>query len=177
MRISLGPTGKLIKGDVLDVNKDSLEMALKAYDSKLYIKWNPNKQYGYGTWELRREPNQKKIVHAASVKGQNFYKIDYIENDMENHVFDMPLLTYNYLVKLKRIDMWSAAGYDGHNTAKTTRLISQIEQNGVDHKNKIVEDARKEAIYQMMQDREYFNRFKEDIKSGLNPAELAKHWK
>lgn len=172
----MGPTGNVITGDVLDVNKAALERALQTYDDQLYIIWNPRKQYGYGIWELRRRPNKKTIKETVEFKGQKYHIIDYKENDFEHHVFDMPILDYSILGKLKRSDMWAKSEYDGHNHDKITRLVDKIEDRRVGFQQEIKQKALDNALYELKQDRAYLNQFREDILAGLNPAELARYW-
>lgn len=176
MIISTGPTGSVITGDMLDVNKASLERALQTYDSQLYIKWNPKKQHGYGIWELRRRPDKKSVIETVELDGIKYHLLGYKENDFENHVFDMPILSYSILGRLKRADMWTQASFDGTNLDKTKRLVDKIEDNRVNFNHSVKDKALKDALYELKQDRAYLNQFREDILAGLNPAELARYW-
>ena len=50
MKLSMDPTGKLIKGHVLDVSIKPFEEAMRfnLNDPYLYVKWNPEKMQGWG---------------------------------------------------------------------------------------------------------------------------------
>lgn len=174
--IKIGPTGATVQGSVLDCNKQSLERAVKFYDPLLYIKWNPNKLNKTGVWELRRRPEKKTVKETIEYHGTKYHNLDYVELDIVNHIFDLHTLNYQVIEKLKKTDTWLRAGFDGHNTKKITRLLDEVEGNRI----RLQEQGQKKLddtmAYELKQDKAVFDRFREDIASGLNPAEIAKHW-
>lgn len=175
-KISIGPTGQLIQGTVFDCNKSSVESAFKGYDPLLYIKWNATKNHNMGCWELRRRPEKKSIKETIEFEGTKYHNLDYVELDVINHVLDMPILTTHFLDKLKRMDLWAAAGYDGVNQNKLMSKLDSIEAAGEKYRTDGETKAYNEAVYQLRQGRTVLNRFRNDILSGLNPAEIARYW-
>lgn len=177
MKFEVGPTGHLIQGDVLDVSKSKLTEALKAYDALLYIKWNPNKLRGNGVWELRRRPEFKTVVQREVFEGNTYSFIDYKELDMENHVLDLPYLNYEVLNRIKKMDLWVHSGYDRNNKKKIHNFWDKMD--GVQAEVKSAQEQKNydDLLYNMKQQKTAIRSLKEAILSGVNPADLAKHWK
>ena len=177
MKIEVGPTGYLVRGDVLDCNAKSLDRAVKKYDPQLYLKWRPEKNHGYGQWELRRRPDHKSIVETIQLNGITIHKLQYKEWDIENHVFNLEHLGYDLLDKLKRCDVWSKIGYEKGKTNRVDQFLNTVDKN---YNTKKATDKQKnydEAVYQMKQGKTFLKRFQEDIQSGYNPANLMRYWK
>lgn len=177
MKIELEATGNILTGDVLDVARAPLERALRAYDDQLYLKWNAKKNFGYGSWELRRRPNKKTIVETIPYGNTNYHVLDYKETDIENHVFDIPYLSYEVLTRLKKADMWAISGFDGSNLDKTKRLVDSFDGKREEFHAGVKKKAHDNAMYELKQDKAVLNQFRNDILSGLNPSEIAKYWK
>lgn len=175
--IKIGPTGATVQGCVLDCNKKSLERAIKSYDPLLYIKWNPNKLNKMGCWELRRRPEKKSVKETIEYHGTKYHSLDYVELDIVNHIFDLHTLSYNIIEKLKKTDTWVRAGYDGSNTKKITNLLDQVEHTRIRLQEEGQKKLKDNMAYELKQDRAVFTQFREDIRSGLNPAEIARYWK
>lgn len=175
-KIEIGPTGYLITGTVFDCNRSTIEEAIKAYDPLLYLKWNPTKQYGMGVWELRRRPEQKSIKETICYCGINYHVLDYRELDVENHVFDLPVLGPYVVEKVKKADMWVRADYDHHNTRRLTTMLDGLDSVREKLKQNTIDKAREEAIYQFKQDKQIMAGYREAILSGTNPADIAKYW-
>lgn len=177
MKIELGATGNIIQGDVLDVGKAALERSLQDYDSLLYIKWNSTKRRGYGCWELRRRPEMKTVVLRETFEGITYSVVDYKELDVENHVADFPSLNYDILAKLRKMDVWAAAGYDKHNKKKINNFLNEMDYRRKSHKDSQDLKLYEDMMYNMKQQRSALNGLRQAILDGTNPAELARYWK
>lgn len=177
MKFEVGPTGNLIEGDILDVSKDHLTAALKAYDTLLYIKWNPKKIHGRGCWELRRRPEFKTVVLREIFEGNTYSIIDYKELDVENHVLDMPYLNYEVLTRIKKMDLWANSGYDRSNKAKLNNFWDKMDGIREDVQTADQKKAYDDLLYNTMQQKSALRSFKDAILSGVNPADIAKYWK
>lgn len=163
--ISVGATGSLVTGDILDVNRNALERKLRDYDSQLYLKWNPKKLRGYGLWEVRRRPNLP-TAHPISVfKGTTIYKLDYIENDIINHVMDLPYLNYSALTKLEKMDTW-----------KDKNWVQNAEYKGAKYREDAEKKKLKELAYNFKQQKQEIRDYRQWISEGNNPALLAHFW-
>ena len=165
MQYNHGPTGQIVRGSLFDVNPKSLEKSLKSYDEQLYLKWNPKKRNGWGVWELRRRPNEKFALPVGEYEGATFRLVDYYEIDIENHILDLPVLSYSVLEWLKAAD-----------TFQNKNWVNDLEYMEAKHKEKVAEAARKERTYNLMQFKSQIRGLKELILSGRSPAELAKYW-
>lgn len=161
----VGPTGALVQGDVLDVNKHSLELKLKEFDPQLYLKWNPKKRRGMGIWELRRKPEKKTAIYVGEYSGIKLFNVDYLESDLVHHVKDLEYLDYSILNWLKKADTWTIKDY-----------TKNLEQEESDFKDKYLNRAREERLYMMKQERKALNEYKEKILSGVNPNLLGAFW-
>lgn len=103
--------GRVIEGTLHDCNKAYLERRLKQYDRQLYLKWNPNKNKGNGVWELRRKPDTKVRVIHGRVDGGTLSSLECVENDVINHILDVPVLTERLIDKLYEMDTYREDHY------------------------------------------------------------------
>jgi len=179
VKIELGPTGKSIQGDVLDVNQKSLEHMLRLYEPRLYIKWNPLKRGGRGCYELRLRPEKKYAVpHGEFMGGQLFVAQEH-EIEGEAHMFDLPYLGYDLLDRVKEGDTWAIFGRPDESVshqARKDQWITSIEQAEKKRKEDLEKKNRDEAIYHFTQYKGALRDFRSSILSGMNPAELIRHW-
>lgn len=159
-----GPTGKIITGHVLDCNKKELEKKLKAYDSKLYIKWNPKKLKGWGLWEVRRQPEKKRLVYKTSYQGVDLYEAEYVELDVIAHVLDVPILDYRVLGKIKKMDTW---GDD-----KGKNWVDRLEEEERAFKEKFDADNRANMQYNLKQHAKEWKDFAKFVSEGGNPGQV-----
>lgn len=173
--IEIGPTGALIQGSIHDCNKSSLESAIKSYDPLLYIKWNPNKFNKMGCWELRRRPEKKSVKQTLEYGGAKYHHLDYVEIDIVNHIFDVPVLGYNLVQKIKKSDVWAAAGYDGTNLDKIYSKLTGIEDKRLEIQQGIKDKNMSDALYGMKQIRNQLNGYRQSILDGQNPADLVRY--
>src|SRR5690242_6715826 len=97
----VGPTGSLIKGNVLDCNLKHFQSALQGYDPDLYVKWNPRKLQGWGCWEIRHKPRESQVVALEEFNGATYVVIDKQESNVIHHVLDCGYLNYDALRKIK----------------------------------------------------------------------------
>lgn len=173
---NVGATGYLVQGDVLDTNKLHLERALRDYDAQLYLKWNPKKCAGMGTWELRARPEKKTVIFQGSHEGINYYSLEYKEIGVENHIKDFQILGYDIVTWVKSHDLWSQIGYIKGNEKQVNYLVDKIEYNERRIKAEKQEKLRNEVRYQMRQEKSAIRDYKDAIMSGTNPSLLAHFW-
>lgn len=170
MKIWVGPTGRLIKGHVLDSAMKPLERALRTYDPLLYIAWNPRKLEGWGCWEVRRRPEKNTVKDIVVFEGNTYVIVDSIENNFVHHVKDWAFLNYSLLKWVQDHDMWAKLGGRAENFGK--ELEYQEAKSGE------AADKRKadELTYNAKQFKREIADFKDFILSGNNPARIADHW-
>lgn len=163
-KIILGPTGKTCQGHVLDVNKKFLERRLQQYDRQLYLVWNPLKRDGYGTWELRRRPENKTAVFLGIWEGNPVYELRNVEDYQINHVKDFEYLDYRILDWVKQSDTWLLQNYglDNMEYAYERDLISKENR------------ARDELKYQLKHNKKYVQIFKDAVQNGYRPEDFFK---
>lgn len=161
------PTGKISKGGVLDCAQRPLDRALRDYDPQLYTQWNAKKNKGWGTWEIRRKPNTKRVVDITEFQGVSYVTIDWAELDIENHVLDLECLNYEALTKVKSMDTWN------HNRQF---FVDQLESNERSYDEKIKAQAREDMLYRAKQYRTQINEFKQMVLSGVNPGRISEYW-
>lgn len=160
MVVHLGPTGKLVKGHVLDVNVRSFTEKLQDYDSLLYVSWNPRKRRKWGCWEIRRLPEKKTFILKS--ESPKIYELEYVENNLIHHVLDCEFLNYDAIRKIKEMDTWEQEG-DWVSNHEYKRLKYREEQ---DRKQK------EEMRYNMRQHKRELREFKEEVASGVNPMDF-----
>lgn len=160
--IQIAPTGKLIKGSVLDVNAKLLEQALKFYDKQLYTEWNPRKNGGWGCWEIRRRPEYKTVIKVGNFNGMNLYRLEYWESDMANHILDLPRLDYNVLTYLKKIDTWKQSG----------NWVDNLEKKRLAYEEEVRQKNNEDLRYRLRQNKRLLRDFKEAVASGYSPFDF-----
>lgn len=177
MNISIGPTGRTIRGDVLDCNKKHLEQALKDYDPLLYLQWAPDRNKRWGMWQLRRRSEKKTIKEILELDGKIIVNIDYIDHPKENLVKEFQYLDYSILGWVQRCDLWKQANYEEGKVHRVQQWVNDFER---DEREKVAdqnEKLRNEAVYNMLQYKTAIKQYKEAILSGTNPNDLFKYWK
>lgn len=168
-RITVGPTGNTVQGNVLDASKLHLERKLQDHDPLLYLKWNPRKLYGHGCWEIRRKPELKSIREVVFFQGNTYTIIEPVELNMVNHVLDVAFINYALLSKIKRMDTWqqSDRGKDwGHEFEYDEAKAMEAEE----------ERSAQTLTYVANQHKSEIRDFKNLVLSGMNPAQIADHW-
>ncbi len=176
MELNVGPTGNLIQGSIFDVSKTKLESLLKRYDEQLYLKWNTKKAAGRGCWELRRRPLNKVVVDSYDMGDYTISRLEYKEIDVENHIWDLPALSYSLLDRLKACDIWDRVDYQGK-SGRVEKFTRDMEQNYYDHKGRQAEKAHDDLMYGVLQDKKILKDFQERIVSGVDPRHLLRYWK
>jgi hypothetical protein len=172
MKLWHAPTGKLVRGHVLDVSLKPFLRALKDYDKQLYVEWNPRKLRGEGCWEIRRLPNQKTAVYQGSLGGLNFYKILYLESRLTHHVLDCAFLNYDVLRKLQDIDMYRIIKGSGY--ASLDDLIESRTKEAQEAKRA---EASHNLKYAIRQNKSAMSNFYEMVRSGIHPAQVLNSMK
>lgn len=156
MQIHVAKT--LRKHHPLDCDRDILEAKLKAYDKQLYLEYSVHKE----CWELRRLPEQKHTFCIAKNGEQNIFMVHYVEQYDINHVYDLPVLSYDVLDRLRESDMWV-----DQDLSKAARLLE--ERREYNRKKYVEEQTAKnkaELKYSIRQNRKYFADLKEEFRSG-----------
>jgi hypothetical protein len=164
-----GPTGNIITGSVMDCNKNELEKRLKAYDKKLYIKWNPRKLKGWGLWEVRREPEKKRLVYKGEYQGVDLYMAEYVEMDVISHVLDVPILNYRVIDKIKKMDTW---GDD-----KGRNWVDRLESQEATMKEKLEAKSKEDMRYNLKQHAKEWRDFAKFVSEGGNPGQILSKMK
>ena len=148
--IFAGPTGNLIKGHVLDCNLEHMQQALKDLDDLLYIKWNPKKLKGWGCWEIRRRPNEKRPVAVYDLDGNTLVRAEYVENPLVNHILDCAFLNYDVIRKLKTMDTWNKDHWIHDPDYHIAKAQEKAEDKAVDAMNYAIKQ-NKRAIRDFME--------------------------
>lgn len=170
MKLSMQPTGRLIKGHVLDVSVRPFVEAMRftLSDPFLYVKWNPEKARGWGCWEIRRAPEFNSAIDIAEFDGKLIFKVGPREYDLVHHVLDCAFLNYDAIRKLKEIDTWqhgNAKQYlDKQERMTDTRLERQVQQR------------QKETAYAAKHYKAEIKAFQSALRDGVNPHAIAAHW-
>lgn len=178
-KYEIGPTGHIVHGNLFDVKKESLERLVRSYEPRLYIKWNPKKRGGYGCYELRLRPEKKYAVPYGDFMGGKLFVAEEHEIEGEAHVYDLPVLSYSLLQKLRDGDTWRIFGRPDDTVAHQARkdqFIKELEQRERQAREDEERRLREEAIYHFTQYKSAIGDFRESILSGWNPAEMAKAW-
>ncbi len=168
MSILMGPTGKLIRGNVLDVNQKYFDRALRFYDRQLYSKWNPEKLKGNGCWEIRRKPEFNSCLDIAEFNGSLIFKVGPKEIDLVHHVLDCAYLNYDAIRKLKEMDTWQYGN--------STQWQDEVERRTKSKKDLEKENRLKEKRYMVEHFRAEIKAFKEMVRDGKNPHAIAGYW-
>lgn len=171
-KIFMGPSGKLIKGHVLDVARAPLEQALRAYDPQLYLQWNSKKLQGEGCWELRRKPENKVVVDSVVFEGNTYSRVEYKENPMVHHVKDWAYLNYSLVQWVKDHDAWTDEF--GHKGVRWTAEEDYRREEALDKQS---DRAEEEKRYKLKQFKREIKDFKEYVASGNNPYRMLDYWK
>lgn len=168
--IKVGAVGRVSVGHVLDCNKKAFEKTLRNYDPLLYVVWNPFKVKGHGCWEIRRKSDLLTPVDVAELDPERIIlKLDYKEYNWVNSIMDCEFLNYDAFRKLKEMDMWQYAT-DGESLDEVIRRKTRDKQEQI--------AARREEELRYMS--KYFSKelraWREAIRGGANPYEIARHW-
>lgn len=153
--------GKLVEGHVLDVNRKQFELELKRIESRLYLKWNPEKQRGYGCWEIRIKPTKLTPVYQCSYRGSKIFTLEPIENSLVHHILDVPFLNYQVLNKLREMDTQG-------NTSWVDNMDYEAEREDIKYRAKVTSIHRD----MIRSNRKYFKQLQEAMLSGYNPFSL-----
>lgn len=160
-KIWMKPTGRLVKGHVMDVNPKHFQRALQDYDKFLYVTWNPNKLKGWGCWEIRRRPEYKSVVDRVEFQGVTYTRIEYKEYRDIHHVLDCAFLNYDAIRKLKEMDTWQDSHWIHHEQYLRDKLD-----------DKTIDDATRELKYSLRYNKSAIKDFMELVRSGKNPAQV-----
>ena len=170
MKLAMGPTGKLIRGHVLDVSIKPFEEAMRftLCDPYLYVKWNPKKMRGWGAWEIRRRPEFNSALDIAEFDGNLIFKVGPKEYDLVHHVLDCAYLNYDAIRKLKEMDTFQ------HGTA--TQYQDEIERRTRTRQQRELEQREKDLSYMVKHYKTEIHAFQDALRDGVNPHAIAAHW-
>jgi hypothetical protein len=171
--IKVGPTGKTVKGHVLDVSYKPFVQTLKAYDPYLYVTWNSQKLKGWGCYEIRRAPEVNSVAEIYELKDCTVVRLEPCEVNIVNHVLDCAFLNYDQLRRIKDMDVWKLG--------PTKERAAQSFLNNIDYKEdkaaKIgMEKARSAARYATKHFKRELSNLKEEVRSGWNPHNIGSMW-
>lgn len=166
--ISVGPVGRLSRGNVLDVSERAFVKALQAYDKQLYVEWNPKKLKGHGCYEIRRRPEFNSALDIVELDGINITKVGPYENSLVHHIMDCAFLNYDQIRKLKEMDTWQYGS-------------STQYQDLVERKSRDRAEMDKEAGLRRRRDaaktfKAQIRALKQFILDGGNPHEIGRFW-
>lgn len=155
------PSGKLVRGHVLDVNVTGFTRALQELEPRLYVTWNPKKMKGWGCWEIRIQPTKKTAVYKGTYEGTAIYSLEYRESRDIHHVLDCAFLNYDAIRKLKTMDTYNKQHW-----------IHRIDQAEAEQEAERLEHAKKEMKYAIKQNRSAARDLYEMVRSGVNPGRI-----
>ncbi len=170
-KIFVGPTGNVIRGDVMDVSKREFDRQLKDYDNLLYSTWNPAKRKGMGCWEIRRRPAEPSHVYRGEFNGMELYEFKYVESPLVHHVLDTSCLNYSVISKIKSMDMWTVMEEEG-----VTSINKALDYRSQKHEEKVKEKGKEDLRYHIKQNKKIFREWKEMLASGQNPHDVFRYW-
>lgn len=178
MIYNVGPTGSIIKGHVLDVNKAALERAIKRYDDLLYLTWNPKKRQGLGCWELRRRAEKKTAKHQGHWNGMDFFVVDYPKSRFDEMTKDFETLDFRILDWVVSQDVFNKIPRKSGETDEQymLRFHSELKYREAKHAESVEAKADEEMRYMIKQHRTEINELRELLKSGMNPHRLLQQW-
>lgn len=178
----------MITGHVLDCSVRSITRALNDIDQRLYVKWNPKKLKGWGLWEIRFRP-EFKVAKASqnprelpngmktpAVQG-DIYEMDgytisvpkYHENNLDNHIMDVPFLNYLAIEKLKSMDTWQHSNRGQH-------FVADMESKAASFAERKNEIAKQERNYELRQNKTAIRDLMNYTLSGNDPSRIANYW-
>ncbi len=170
MKVWTSPTGRAIKGHVLDVSVRPFVQAMRfsLCDPYLYVKWNPEKMRGWGCWEIRRAPQFNSALDIAEFDEKLIFKVGPKEYDLVHHVLDCAFLNYDAIRKLKEMDTWqhgtTAQYLDKQESMTDARLERQVQQR------------QKEVAYAAKHYKAEIKAFQDALRDGVNPHAIAAYW-
>lgn len=166
----MGPTGKLIRGHVLDVAVKPFEQAMRftLSDPYLYVRWNGEKLRGHGCWEIRRRPEFNSALDVAELDGQLLFKVGPKEYDLVHHVLDCAFLNYDAIRKLKDMDTWK--------WGNSSQYQDEVERQTKTRQQRDAERRKKELAYAAKHYKAEIKGFQDALRDGVNPHAIANYW-
>lgn len=143
MNIVVSNIGRTVVGDVLDCKMDPLLRACRDIEPRLYFKWNPKKNNGYGTWELRIKPTHKVGIYQGKYQGNQIFTLEHKEIDIENHIKDFDILNYNIVGWLRAHDTYRVKDYAAYIDYEGDRWRDRMEEKRLEERRLMIRDERK----------------------------------
>lgn len=164
VKVDLSNTGSITRGSVLDCDYNAFDKIIKSYDNRLYVQWNPTKNGGLGTWELRIRPSLKVQVDQGGVGEAVVSTLEYKENPLTHHILDIPALDVNIRERLYEMDSTRRKNY--------SKEIDDEYVNAIDAQDEANEAQLRESI---KENKKYWRQHMEAVKSGWDPFGFLYH--
>lgn len=138
---------------------------MRSYDPNLYLKWNPKKNSGQGTWELHERSKKKTAVFKGKHKNMSFYQLEYLDKPLLSHIMDVPRLSYELMYEIQARDVWAFLEKE---KTSINRTVDYYTNKRIEKQHKETEE---EVRYAIKQDKKLFKELLEHVRSGhsLNP--------
>lgn len=147
----------------MDCKRGPIEAWLKAYDARLYLKWNPKKNHGEGVWEVRIRPSRKTDVFVGHYQGADLYEARYVENDLTHHILDAKILDWSIPQKIYDMDTFRRG-------VKLT--LDEREYEGDRATTEEQKKYRQELAYAVKQHKTIFRDWAKYVAQGQNPGQV-----
>lgn len=154
-------TGNIIQGSVLDIDKRYFERKLKEYEPRLYLKWNPKKNRGFGVWEIRIRPTKKTAIYQCDYQGSKIFTLEYVESDYTHHILDVPVLNMRVFTRLREMDHWENKTLADDLDYLSEKALIKAELEEDENRRRYIRENKK-----------YFREMYEATRSGINPFSL-----
>lgn len=177
MNISIGVTGKIVRGNSLDVSRKAFEQRLRNLDPQLYLVWNPIKRSGMGCWEILRRPDKKKSVYRASFAGVDIYELS--ESDKDSAlVRELDHLHYKVIEDMASKDINRIFDRKPHESdvAFMERVYRETDYRQEQHRIATMNKAHEESRYMARQHKKEIHELRELALSGFNLARVVANW-
>lgn len=177
MKIEIGVTGKIVRGNSLDVNRKAFEQSLRNLDPQLYLVWNPIKRSGMGCWEILRRPDKKKAVYRATHEGVNFFEIT--TNDKDSAlVRELEHLHYRVIEDMASKDINRIFNRKPHESDEVfmERVYRETDYRQQQHQQAVMAKAHEESTYIARQHKKEIRELRELALSGFNLARVMGQW-
>lgn len=159
--------GRLVRGTVHDCNRKFLDRRLKDIDQRLYTSWNPYKNSGRGTWEIRILPSKKVPIYYGEFQGAHLFRVEYREDSMVHHIMDVPCLYEGILNKLRDMDTTKVI-------TSTSTFSDWLEYNEDKVNDKADAQLKEELRLRLREERKYMKILYEEARSGRSPGDFFK---
>lgn len=131
---------------------------LSDIDDRLYVGWNPFKKDGQGIWEVWYRPSKKTATLEAECKYYSISVLEYKPNDFEHWVADLEFLSYDFLNRLREMDMW-----------ENKNFIQKMDDRLEEDQEKLNKAEEESIKYAVKHNKKLFSQLKGLAQDGYNP--------